>query len=143
MKPSPRSRKQANLSDSVLHRLNMYAVAASAAGVGMVVSPQAAEGKIVYTPANVNLNGKPFPLDLNHDHRVDFFLFVYTYGFGHSQFLQACHHPVFRFSRTVCYASTFGSNALNAIRVSRSSKGDTFAAELRPGAKIQGGERFG
>jgi hypothetical protein len=40
------------LSDSLHHQLNMYALAASAAGVGMLTLVQAAEAKIVYTPAH-------------------------------------------------------------------------------------------
>jgi len=49
----------------------MYALAASAAGVGALVFAQPAEAKIIYTPANTPIvNGTS--LDLNHDHKVDF-----------------------------------------------------------------------
>ena len=69
-----RPRKTANLSASIHRHLNMYALAASAAGVGALVLAQPAEGKIVYTPANVHIarNGGLVPLDLNHDGTPDF-----------------------------------------------------------------------
>jgi hypothetical protein len=66
-------RKTANLSDSVHHRLNMYALAAGAAGVGVLALAQPAESKIVYTSAHRNLPlDKTFYLDLNHDGKNDF-----------------------------------------------------------------------
>ncbi len=73
MKRSSGPRKTANLSESVHQRLNMYAMSATAAGVGLLALMQAAQAKIVYTPAD-----KPLPLnhlfylDLNHDGRNDF-----------------------------------------------------------------------
>jgi hypothetical protein len=41
----------ANLPDSVHQGLNMYGVAATAAGVGTVALVQLAEARIIYTPA--------------------------------------------------------------------------------------------
>lgn len=41
-----------SLSESVSHQLNMYVLAASAAGVGMLALAQPAEAKIVYTKAH-------------------------------------------------------------------------------------------
>jgi hypothetical protein len=63
-------------SESLNHQLNMYALAASAAGVGMLALLQPAEAKIVYTPANkvIGLNGS-YNLDLNHDGIPDFRIF--------------------------------------------------------------------
>ena len=52
MKRSARSRKTANLSKSVTHQLNMYALSASAAGVGALALAQPAEAKVIYTPAH-------------------------------------------------------------------------------------------
>jgi len=43
------SRVPANLSQSVQRQLNMYALAAGAAGVGALALTQSAEAKIVYT----------------------------------------------------------------------------------------------
>jgi hypothetical protein len=65
---SLRSRKTAPNSFELLHRrLDMYALAASAAGVGLVALAQPAEAKIVYTPSNIpiNVNGGVVDLDLN------------------------------------------------------------------------------
>src|SRR5271170_5851327 len=74
-KRSSGPRKTAKFPELLHHQLNMYALAASAAGVGMLFNPTTAEGKIVYTPANVALrNGTSFPLDLDHNGIVDFYL---------------------------------------------------------------------
>jgi hypothetical protein len=70
---SPPGRIPVKLSESVRHRLNMYALAASAAGVGMLALAQPAEAKIVYTAAHMKIG--PFDkvvLDLNHDGTGDF-----------------------------------------------------------------------
>ena len=72
------------LSDSVHHQLNMYALAASAAGVGALALVQPAEAKIVYTPAHVVLgarSNKQYYLDLNHDGVKDF-TFAHGYFFS-------------------------------------------------------------
>jgi len=67
------TRKPANLSESTHHRLNMYALAASAAGIGVLALPLPAEAKIIYTPANVYIRfGQMVPLDVNHDGVNDF-----------------------------------------------------------------------
>jgi hypothetical protein len=93
MKRSSRPRKTANLSASVHHQLNMYAVAASAAGVGMLALAQPAEAKIVYTPAHmvIGRNSK-IALDLNHDGKSDFnfqetFITTTSVGEAHSLIL--------------------------------------------------------
>jgi hypothetical protein len=52
MERSSRSRKTAELSESVHRQLSMYALAASAAGVGLLSLAQPVEAKIIYTPAN-------------------------------------------------------------------------------------------
>jgi hypothetical protein len=50
MKPSPRpSRTPSRLSTALRNHLNMYSLAASAAGVGVLALAQPAEAKIVYT----------------------------------------------------------------------------------------------
>jgi hypothetical protein len=46
----PRPHKTANLSESIYHQLNLYALAAGAAGAGLLTLLPSAEGKIVYTP---------------------------------------------------------------------------------------------
>src|ERR1700679_2216190 len=68
MKRSSGPRKTANLSESVHHKLNVYALAAGAAGVGILASAPPSEAKVVYTAAQITIPGfTPVPLDLNHD----------------------------------------------------------------------------
>jgi hypothetical protein len=92
MKQSARvSMTPSNLSESVHHRLHMYALAASAAGVGMLALAQFAEAKIVYTPAHIKLTpNHKFRLDLNHDGIKDFELD--DIASGSSAFLEI--HPL-------------------------------------------------
>jgi hypothetical protein len=84
------SRKPSELSESVQRHLNAYAIAASAAGVGMLAIARPAEAKIVYTPANVKIvHPAQFFLDLNHDGTTDFFLTNKTFSVqDHGDYLQ-------------------------------------------------------
>ena len=76
MKRSARTPSQ--LSESLHKWLNAYALAASAAGVGVLAQP--AEAKIVYTPAHRLISvGQVAKLDLNHDGIADFRI-SNTYG---------------------------------------------------------------
>jgi len=55
------------------YQIKMYALAASAAGVGMLALAQPAEGKVVYTKAHRFIGPRTtLHLDLNHDGIVDF-----------------------------------------------------------------------
>lgn len=79
MKRSSRPRKTASLFESVQQQLNMYALAAGAAGVGMLALAQPAEAKIVYTASNVRIGYggmHAYHLDLNHDGIADFSIFT-------------------------------------------------------------------
>jgi hypothetical protein len=73
VKHSPRT--PSTLSDSLSRNLNVYVLAASAAGVGALATAPLADAKVVYTPAHMRLeqNTPPIPLDLNHDGVPDFF----------------------------------------------------------------------
>ena len=79
MKHSPQSPKTPNLSESISRRLDMYALAASTAGVAVMALAQPAEGKIVFTPANVPIVGT-VNIDLNHDGVADFAIKVNDYA---------------------------------------------------------------
>jgi hypothetical protein len=61
------SRLSANLDKNLV----AYAMAAGAAGVGLLALAQPADAKIVYTPAHRNIGAKTF-IDLNHDGISDF-----------------------------------------------------------------------
>jgi hypothetical protein len=75
--PRPATIRSAALSKSVLRRLDVYALAASAAGVG--IAAQSAEAKIIYTPVHIPIVGT-VNVDLNHDGIVDFGINLFAYG---------------------------------------------------------------
>jgi len=79
-----KNREAARVSASLEKRLLTYAVAASAAGVGILASGQVAEAKIIYTPANkhIYVNGSIVDLDLNHDGITDVFFKAVYYHTG-------------------------------------------------------------
>jgi hypothetical protein len=74
MQPSPRNRSvPSTLPGSVRQQVNLYALAAGAAGVGMLALARSAEAKIVYTPAHIKIApNSTVSLDLNHDGKNDF-----------------------------------------------------------------------
>ena len=76
MKRSPRSRKPANVSESIHQQLNMYALAAGAAGVGVLALAQPANARIVYTHIH-HVIGKNeyYAIDFNHDGIYDVTIF--------------------------------------------------------------------
>jgi len=134
------SRGPSKLSKPLHQRLNKYALAAGAAGVSALALTTRAEAKIVYTPAHVRLQvlTPPFPLDLNHDGIVDFYILHSFSHFGGVHFLAACqlpnsYHGPFCFNRN--------AQSSNVIRESV-SMGRDFDAALRYGAKIQRDDRF-
>jgi hypothetical protein len=128
MTQSPLLRKTVKLPDSVHQRLNMYALAASAAGVGMLALTQPAEAKIVYTKTHhVIGRNSSFALDLNHDGTIDFQI-GYYYRRGTSGFLASIR-------------------ALPASRKGNQIEGTTapyrfLAAALKPGARIPNRRKF-
>lgn len=69
------------LSEPLLHHLNAYTRAATAAGVASLALAQPADGKIVYTPAHIRIavNHGVAELDLNHD-GINDFRFTNRYG---------------------------------------------------------------
>jgi len=142
MKRRSGPRKTAKLSEALHYQLNMYALAASAAGVGLLALAQPAGAKIVYTSAHVTLKGnQPLPLDLDHDGFIDFYL---LHGYWRTSTspnaLWACHvKPIYGSS---CSGdSSRAPNALNAIRMI-ASEGRAWGGAFRSGAKIQHGDRF-
>jgi hypothetical protein len=122
----------------------MYALAAGAAGVSLLALTQPSEGKIVYTPANVTLkDGQPFPIDLNHDGRVDFVLlqnFANSIGGFAFSYVAVCHQPFVGTKGYICTSSSGATNAQNLVRAATGV--DVGAAALHKGAKIENGKRF-
>ena len=79
MKRSASSRKPAKVSDPLHHQLNMYALAATAAGVSTLALTPSAEAKIVYTSTNQTIRFRqPAEIDLNHDGIQDFAISAYS-----------------------------------------------------------------
>jgi hypothetical protein len=70
------NRPHSHHSAALQHRINAYALTATAAGVGFLALAPFADAKVVYTPAMVNLTGPHsfYQLDVNHDGVVDFSL---------------------------------------------------------------------
>jgi hypothetical protein len=85
MKRTPR--KPSNLSEALYRQLNSYALAATAAGVGLLALSQQAEGRIVYyrTHYRFYLGFGSYSLDLNHDGIADF-IFLSSTGIVFSYF---------------------------------------------------------
>jgi hypothetical protein len=127
--PGPR-KKSAVLSDSLNHHLNMYAVAAGAAGVGMLALAQPAEARVVYSPAFQEISERPGPyvlyLDLNHDGINDFQ--VNFFGAGTSGF-------------SALYLNVYGANPSAANAMWKGTKGTCFiscASALPAGVRVGG-----
>jgi len=80
MKPSPRPpRAPSTLSDSVHNQLDLYTLAATAAGIGLLALAQPAQAKVVYTSTHqwIPLNQR-YLLDLNNDGVTDFNLLLHS-----------------------------------------------------------------
>lgn len=79
------SSKPANLPVSIHKRLHTYAVAAGAAGAGVLALAQPAETEIIYTPANAEIySNTTYNLDLNRDGTTDFSFINLAWGQGSS-----------------------------------------------------------
>ena len=135
MKRASRQRTTVEFSKSLHQRLNSYALAATAAGVSALALTAPAEAKIVYTPTHVKLSRTPFPIDLNKDGIVDFFLIQYFLHGSSAMELSACQYVSQGYWAPFCYQKI----GANAIRASKSNK---WATDLRSGAIIKAGDRF-
>jgi hypothetical protein len=73
--PSASGSPPSDLSEKLNQRLNMYALAASAAGVGLLALAKPVEARVIYTKTHkvIGLNSL-YGLDLNHDGTVDFLI---------------------------------------------------------------------
>jgi len=88
MKTLPNPSKPVCSSDSFHQHLHTYALAAGAAGVGMLALAQPGRAEIIYTPADQTIapGASPYYLDLTGDGTTDFTLsaFITGNGFGYS-----------------------------------------------------------
>jgi len=113
------SRKPSKLSSSLQRHLNAYALAASAAGVGVLALASPAEARIIYTKTHRRIHGlgDQINLDLNRDGVTDFTLSIYRTRLFYGTRLQA--RPAY---------------SRNTIRAS--SSGGSYAAAYRAGVRI-------
>jgi hypothetical protein len=81
------SRKINPLPESFMHKLNLYAAGATAAGVSVLVPARPVEAKIVYSAVHIVVQEyQSVPLDLNQDGTTD--LSIKVNVFSNSQFAQ-------------------------------------------------------
>jgi hypothetical protein len=123
VKHSPgRSRIPLALSPALNQRLNVYTLAASAAGVGLLALTQPCEARIMYTKAHqiIGTNGV-YALDLTHDGTIDFLIQENGVSFSSSGYNGLAAKPAFG-------NGVEGSNGL--------------ATALDQGALIGPGQRF-
>ena len=81
-----RPRTPSNLSESLHQRLNSYALAASAAGVGVLAFTQPANAEIIYVPAHVVITpANSYPLRFNRK-KTNFSLAGYSQVFKSGSF---------------------------------------------------------
>jgi hypothetical protein len=114
-----------NLSNSLHRRLNAYALAASAAGAGVLTLTQRAEAKIVYTPDHAQMSHVgtfPFALDLNHDGIADFTF--PTSSFVNSGFFQS-------------------AMAVSPVAKNNRAWGVQYASALKAGVRVGVNGKFG
>jgi hypothetical protein len=75
--------------ENVESRLNAYALAAAAAGAGLLAMAHPAAAEIVYTPADTILTNRILRIDLNHDGIDDVALGIFDYTFFKEKLLRA------------------------------------------------------
>jgi len=102
---APGKERNHELSKNLEKRLASYALAATAAGAGLLAAAQPAGAQIVYTPAHVVISpGSNYNLDVNHDGVTDF------------EFKNAILPPVDSFYVMPFASSPLGQNG-NAVEV--------------------------
>jgi hypothetical protein len=136
-------RKTGKLSDSVNQRLNMYAVAASAAGVGIMALAQPAQARIVYTRTHQAV-GRGLTIDLNHDGIADFKIqpfaccidveyFLLAFSLGSNRVFGAATHnlpPASDLRKGYRIGPNIGPNSV------KFQKGFTFSSQTTNPAKV-------
>jgi hypothetical protein len=90
--PRRPSRKTEQLSATLDHRLSLYSLAASAAGVSLLALASPAHARIVFTAANIKITpNHKLAIDLNHDGIKDFELVDTAVGSFESMAVHALH----------------------------------------------------
>lgn len=117
------------VSESLNHQLNMYALAASAAGVGILALLPSAEAKIVYTPTHQHITYTNWVhIDLNHDGINDFVL-------------RNTYFPAGTATSSLLHCSQASLGGKNRI-FGGDATSSQMASALRAGARIGPAKRF-
>jgi hypothetical protein len=137
------NREPSRLAAKLDRNLVTYALAATAAGVGVMALAQPAEANVVATPANivVPINGGVVQFDINHDGIPDFGLsattFVDTFGGGVRHNGRPPLGGVFG-----GHLNCIPAQAVNEVGAHGSIGIRPFAAALPAGAVINSGRKF-
>jgi hypothetical protein len=127
-------RRTTQLSESLQRKLNAYALAASAAGVGILASAQPAEARIVYTKTDCLFGagqGHSCEIDLLNNGVSEFGVRFTTRQSGGQLVLAYMYQQIGRADR------------IEVAESSHSHCGRSWAAALREGAPIRGGHLCG
>jgi hypothetical protein len=117
------------LSDSLHRRLNAYALAASAAGVGALALVPKVEGKVIYTPVHLTVvPGQPVTIALPGEFNLN----QYSRSGGHT--LSVCQYM----GEGICNFSA----GTNAVKTTNADGGRQYAAAMHAGVSIRPGQRF-
>jgi hypothetical protein len=109
---SGRQKQRVPISDSLQRKLSCYALAAGAAGVGVLTSSSFAEGEVVYTPVHQAIDrGQEYAIDFNHDGTTDFTLENFFLRDGHS-YVAAALELISGSGATVCSHEGYAAAAL-------------------------------
>ncbi len=124
-------RKPSALSESLQKRLNIYGIAAGAAGVSLIALAQPSEAEIVYTPTEQTINRQgSYKLDLNHDGITDYIISEHALHVSPLESFQEL---------SVRAAAGNQANCPSSFCIS----GNTYAAALSLGVPIGNSQRRG
>lgn len=71
MQRTPKTRQSVTLSESLLRKVEMYGLAAAAAGFGIAALASPAQAEVAYTPAHKEIGRNGVVIDFNHDGIAD------------------------------------------------------------------------
>ncbi len=144
-------RTAVNLPDSIHHQVNMYALAATAAGVGILALTQPLEAKIVYTKANQSIPPNThYNLDLNNDGITDFTIYNFVSftsvnsQVGGLSIANGSGNAVMGYSKKG-YVSPFASALPSGIKIraNRKFKAEPGLEMVRSGVSVMSGSFIG
>jgi hypothetical protein len=134
-----------SFSESIQQQLNMYALAAGAAGVSVLALTQPSEAKIIYTKANVTIGeNQRYDLDLNHDGITDFtILDVHTVVNFYCRFFRPFAVNLLDLVHTPPGNGIAGSSFADALTKGvQIGQGFQFASQARVATHSYGSRRF-